>query len=239
MRGIRRQICGNPRVQRLPVPTRQSRDHARKSGIHSLDTCQREGTALKRAAGRFSTGPDVPEVAILGLPSPHLPSGPGGMAPGVGEDKILTCRDFTLASCGVSGRGRRMLSGRDLMRGSRAMPDCNSGLSMPCTGNGSSRGAHLALWRRARPERLAGRPLCSSCASATAPPTRKSRSRRPADRLDRQLPLRTGRSRFRRPWRAGTKPAEVNTGCAVGYMSWLEHLATCPRSDAAERRARA
>ena len=144
----------------------------------TLWTHAREGTALKRAAGRFSTGPDVPEVAILGLPSPHLQSGPGGMAPGVGEDKILTCRDFTLASCGVSGRGRRMLSGRDLMRGSRAMPDCNSGLSMPCTGNGSSRGAHLALWRRARPERLAGGPLCSSCASATAPPTRKSRSRR-------------------------------------------------------------
>ena len=27
-----------------------------------------------------------------------------------------------------------------------------------------------------------------------------------------------------RPWRAGTKPTAVNTGCAVSYMSWLEHL---------------
>ena len=193
MRCIRRQICGNPRVQRLPVPTRQSRDNARKSGIHSLDTCQR-GYCIEAGSGPLLYGTRRARSCDVG--PPHLPSGPGGMAPGVGEDKILTCRDFTLASCGVSGWGRRMLSGRDLMRGSRAMPDCNSGLSMPCTGNGSSRVAHLALWRRARPERLAGRPLCSSCASATAPPTRKSRSRRPADRLDRQLPLRTGRSRY-------------------------------------------
>ena len=189
MRGIRRQICGNPRVQRLPVPTRQSRDHARKSGIHSLDTCQR-GYCIEAGSGPLLYGTRRARSCDVG--PPHLPSGPGGMAPGVGEDKILTCRDFTLASCGVSGRGRRMLSGRDLMRGSRAMPDCNSGLSMPCTGNGSSRGAHLTLWRRARPERLAGRPLCSSCASATAPPTRKSRNRNPADRFeDHQLPLRT------------------------------------------------
>lgn len=33
----------------------------------TLWTLAREATALKRAAGRFSTGPDVPEVAILGL----------------------------------------------------------------------------------------------------------------------------------------------------------------------------